>query len=364
MNNIDAVYIHIPFCKTICSYCDFCKIIYNKKYIANYLKALNQEIKTFYKNDVIKTLYIGGGTPSSLEIDDIKRLMKILKQFKVSKNLEFTVELNVEHINKELLSLLYQNGVNRLSIGVQTFNENHLKLLKRNHQQEDVLKAINLAKEIGFNNLSIDLIYALPNQTKEELISDLNIFLKLDINHLSIYSLIIEPQTLLYINKTNYLDEELDYEMYKLINDFLTKKGYLHYELSNYCKLGFEGKHNLGYWNNLEYYGFGMGASGYVDNIRYTNTLNINKYINNHFHDKEELIDIKTKLENEFMLGLRKIKGINKQLFLKKYGFQIDEILEIKKLIKEGKLIDDKINIYISPEYLYLSNDILIDLMV
>lgn len=364
MSNIDSVYIHIPFCKTICSYCDFCKIFYDKKYIKDYLDSLAQEIKTYYKDHIIKTIYIGGGTPSSLSIEELNRLFEIIRTFKLAEDFEFTFEINIEHINEEILALLYQNKVNRLSIGVQTFNPKHLQFLNRNHQKEEVIKNINIAKGLGFTNINIDLIYAIPNQTKEELLDDINMFLKLDVNHISTYSLIIEPRTILYVNKVEYIDDELDYAMYKIINDKLTQHGFNQYEISNYSKPGYESKHNLQYWNNSEYYGFGMGASGYVNNIRYTNTLNINKYIKNCFRDLEEVVDSNTKLENEFLLGFRKTKGINKQEFYQKYGITIYEIPQIYKLIKEGKLIDKKTNIFINPKYLYLSNEILINFMV
>ncbi|MDD2180815.1 MAG: radical SAM family heme chaperone HemW [Bacilli bacterium] len=363
-NNIDSVYIHIPFCTTICSYCDFCKIFYNKKYVNDYLNSLNKEINAYYKHDIIKTIYIGGGTPSSLSIDELRKLLNIIKIFKLAKDFEFTVELNIEHITKELLELLYKNKVNRISIGVQTFNQEHLKFLNRNHNKEEVIKKINLAKKVGFNNINIDLIYAIPNQTKEELVDDINSFFKLDVNHISTYSLIIEPRTKLYIKKVNNIDETLDYEMYELINERLTKKGYNHYELSNYSKPDFESKHNLQYWNNLEYYGFGAGASGYINDLRYTNTSSITKYINNHYRDEEEKVNSKIKLENEFILGLRKINGINKQEFYQKYGFDIYEVPNVEKLIMEGKLIDNSNNIYIDSKYLYLSNEILINFMV
>lgn len=360
-NNIDAVYIHIPFCTTICSYCDFCKIYYESKYIDDYLNALEKEIKTFYNNELIKTLYIGGGTPSSLTLNELEKLLKITKLFNLDKNMEFTVELNVEHINEEMLKLLYKYKVNRLSIGVQTFNHQLLKLLNRNHYKKEVIEKINLAKKIGFNNINVDLIYAIPNQTKEDLKKDLNILLGLDINHISTYSLIIEPRTLLYINNVQQIDDMLDFEMYQIINEILTKNGFKHYEISNYSKEGYESKHNLKYWNNLEYYGFGMGASGYVNNVYYTNTKNINQYINGHYRNEEIFIDLETKIENEFILGLRKINGINKNEFLKKYNRDIYSIKNVEKLVKEKKLLDDGTNIYINPKYLYISNEILIN---
>lgn len=232
-----------------------------------------------------------------------------------------------------------------------------MKFLSRNHSKEDIFNVINIAKEIGFKNINIDLIYALPNQTLKKLESDLDLFLKLNVNHISTYSLIIEPNTILYNNKIKNIDQELDYEMYKLIIKKL--KNYNHYEISNFAKKGYESKHNLTYWNNSEYYGFGLSSSGYINNIRYDNTRSINEYLKGNYTLNKEEIDLKRKLEYEFILGFRKINGINKKEFFKKYGFDIKENKTINKLIKENKLLEDNEKIYINPKYIYVENSIL-----
>ena len=356
-----SVYIHIPFCDSICSYCDFCKFIKNEEWVNKYLVALEKEIKSKYKNELLNTIYIGGGTPSCLNISELNNLFNIIKIFNKDETIEFTFECNIENITKEKLELLYNNGVNRLSIGVQTFNNKYLNFLNRNHTKEDVINKINLAKKIGFKNINIDLIYALPNQTLKELENDIDEFLKLDITHISTYSLIIEPNTKLYINNINNIDEEIDLKMYELICNKLKQNGYIHYEISNFSKVGFESKHNLTYWNNNEYYGFGMGASGYIDNIRYDNTRSFNNYINGIYIKESHKLDINETIENEFILGLRKINGINKEEFKNKYNKNIKEIEIVKKLLKEGKLLEDEKNIYINKDYIYVSNDILIE---
>lgn len=363
MKKNDAVYIHIPFCNQICSYCDFCKIFYNEKYITNYLLSLEKEIQNNYKGELISTIYIGGGTPSALSLAELEKLFKILKIFKLNKDYELTIETNVEDISLEKLKLYKKNKVNRLSIGVQTFNKQHLKTLNR-FFEGDIFYKIELAKQVGFKNISIDLMYALPSQTKEELLEDLNKIIKLGVTHISTYSLIIEPRTLLYINKTQYTNEDLDYVMYKLIKETLSKHGYNHYEISNFSKPNCESKHNLTYWNNQEYYGFGMGASGYVNGIRYENVKNINKYISGHYIESENEITLEEKLVYEYILGLRKIKGINKNEFYEKFGIKISEQPNVKKLLKEGKLIESDHYIYINEDYIYVSNDILVSLMV
>lgn len=358
---IKSVYIHIPFCENICTYCDFCKFFYHEKIVDNYLTSLEKEIKNNYKGDAITTVYVGGGTPSCLNLNQLRKLFEIIKTFNFDSDYEFTFECNIENIDESKLKFLYENKVNRLSVGIQTFNENHLHFLDRKHDVGDVFTIIEKAKNIGFKNINVDLMYAFPNQKVEEVNKDLDLFLKLDIPHISIYSLIIEPHTKLYINKTKNIDEETDYEMYKLIQEKLRDNGYIHYEISNYGKEGYESKHNLTYWNNNEYYGFGLGAGGYVNNKRYTNTRNINKY-NEGFYQKEfEMIDSNLMLEYEFILGFRKINGINKQIFYNKFNLNIMENEIIKKLISQGKLINDGDNIRINDKYIYLSNEILLE---
>lgn len=360
-----SVYIHIPFCNNICSYCDFCKMYYKKEWIDKYLRALDEEINQKYQQEELNTIYIGGGTPSSLNINELKKLFNIIKQFNFSKNLEFTFECNIENLNIEKLKLLKENGVNRLSIGIESFNSRILKILNRKEVDYKKTKEIvDQAKKIGFNNINIDLIYSIQNQTLEELQKDLDLFINLDVEHISIYSLILEKNTKLFIENYTNVDEELELEMYNYINSFLKKNNYLHYEISNYSKKGFESKHNLTYWNNLEYYGFGLGASGYINNIRYTNTRSLTKYIKNNYLLEEEKLSINDKMELEMILGLRKTKGVNILEFKKKYNKTIQEVFDVNKLLEENKLIIKDNYIFINPKYIYISNDILINFLI
>lgn len=353
---IKSAYIHIPFCKTICSYCDFPKILCNNKYIDKYLDSLDYEINKYYKNEILNTIYIGGGTPSSLSLIELKKLFNILSKFKLNENYEYTIECNLDSLTKEKLDLFKQNKINRLSIGIQTFNNKHLKFLNRENNNLEILK---YAKKI-FDNINIDLIYAIPNQTLDELDKDLKSFLKLGINHISTYSLIIEDNTMLKINNIKNIDEELDLKMYNLICNKLEKSGFNHYEISNFSKKNYESKHNLNYWNNDEYYGFGMGASGYIDNIRYTNTKSITKYINKIYRYEIEQLDENLKMDYEMILGLRKLEGVSLDNFKKKYNKEIEKVYDIDYLIKEKKLIKENNYLKINKDYLYLSNDILI----
>ena len=355
-----AVYIHIPFCSNICTYCDFCKMYYNKKHVTKYLEELEKEIKNNYNRETIETIYIGGGTPSSLDLEELEYLLKITEYFKTNNNLEFTVECNIENCSYEKLELLKKYNVNRLSFGVQTFNPNFLKVLGRKHNKEETFNVIECAKKLGFDNINIDLMYAFNGQTIDDLKKDLDLFLKLDINHISTYSLIIEPNTILEINDYENIDEDLDYEMYSLIENTLKEHGYKHYETSNFAKEGFVSKHNLTYWNNLEYYGFGLGASGYINSIRYNNTRSLNNYLKgNYVLDKHELSK-QEKMEEEMFLGLRKLDGVNKKDFKNKYGIDIKDAFDIDPEIKKGLLIDDGNNIYIPEKYQYISNQVLI----
>lgn len=358
---VKSIYIHIPFCRNICSYCDFCKFIYNEKWVYAYLKALKSEINDRYMKEKIETIYIGGGTPSVLSLKEIEKLLKMLEVVDMSNLKEFTFECNIEDISKDLLELLKKYNVNRLSIGIESFDENNLKFMERNAEFKDAQKKINLCKSLGFNNINLDLMYALPNENIKTLKKDLKLFMRLEPTHISTYSLMLEPHTKAYVNKTTYLDEELDYEMFKLIENTLS--GANHYEVSNFSLPGYESKHNLVYWKNEEYYGFGLGASGYVDEIRYTNTANLKDYLLGNYVKEREFVGIKEKMDYEIMLGLRLTKGISLEEFKNKYNKDLESVYNIKPLLKSKELIKKKKHIYINPDYLYVMNEILLKII-
>ena len=355
----NSIYIHIPFCKTICSYCDFCKMFYDKKYINSYLDALEYEINSKYNNEEVSTIYIGGGTPSVLSLDELNRLFDIIKVFKLAKDYEFTIEVNVNDINKEKLELFKKNNINRISIGVETINDKFLRFLNRKHTKEEIINNINLVKEY-FTNFNIDLMYAFPGEELDDVLNDLDFVISLNPKHISIYSLIIEEHTKIFIDKVKPLDEELEASMYYNIISKLKDNGYNHYEISNFAKSSFESKHNLVYWNNKEYYGFGLGASGFVDNIRYTNTRSINKYMDQKVISESEEMNDSINKENELIFGLRKIDGISKKEFYSKYNCDIRDAFEIDSLIKKRLLIENSDRIYIPEDKLYISNSILV----
>lgn len=356
---VKSAYIHIPFCNNICSYCDFCKLLYNKNFVKKYLDALEKEIINNYNNEILDTIYVGGGTPSSLSVSELNKLFSIIKIFKLSKEYEFTFEVNIEDITEEKLEILKGNKVNRLSIGIESFNDKYLKYLGRNYTSDIINEKVELAKKY-FDNINVDLMYALKNESLNDLEEDIDKILKLDIKHISCYSLIIEKNTKLYIDNTKYISDDLDSDMYDLIDKKLENK-YHRYEVSNYSITSYESRHNLTYWKNNEYYGFGLGAAGYIDNIRYTNTRNLSKYISGSYEKQEEVLTKEDKIKYEFILGLRLTNGINKYNFNKKYGININEVEAIKKLINKELLIDDKINIYVPKKYFYVLNDILVN---
>ena len=331
---------------------------YNEIGCQKYLEALKQEIDTVYRQEIVKTLYIGGGTPSSLSINNLKRLFDIIKIFPLSKDYEFTMEVNPENINEEKLLLMKEVGVNRISMGIESTNDTFLKYLGRHHNYSMVQEKIALMKKVGFTNINVDLIYAIPNETISDLQKDLDNLMKLDIEHISTYSLEIHSNTMMGIKKIKNIDDELDYKMYNFICDYLERNGFHHYEISNFCKNNYS-KHNLIYWHNEHYYGFGLGASGYLGNCRYDNTRGLNNYLSGKRRINEEFLTKSDIISYELILGFRLINGISKKDFFNKYQEELINQYNIKELIKEGYLIDDGENIYIKKDFLYVENNIL-----
>ena len=352
-----GIYIHIPFCKRICHYCDFCKILYNQKYVSIYLDNLEKEIKERYKGEKIKTIYIGGGTPSSLDALELDRLLSILTIFNLEDDYEYTIECNIESINIDKINLFKSYGINRISFGVESFNKDIQNILGRSHDEDMIFDNIYLTKKY-FDNINIDLIYGV-NDNIDIVKEDINKFLELDIPHISCYSLILEEHTKLYIDKHEYISEDIDNKMYEYIKDTLTKKGYKHYEISNYAKEGYESIHNKNYWLNGNYYGFGLSAVSYIDNYRISNTKNMHKYLEGKYLEKSTYEDVNTRKENDLILGLRLIDGINIDNFNQKYSDNILDRLIIKELITEKYLEINNGNIRVKEEYLYLQNNIL-----
>lgn len=316
-------YIHIPFCKSKCHYCSFVSFTDLEQKPA-YLEALKTQIQTEYDCKALSTLYFGGGTPSLLNITDYINLLGL---FKFERSAEITVEVNPDNIYLEYLQELRNLGVNRVSIGAQTFCEETLKLIGRRHNSAQIKTAVKCAKEAGFNNISLDLIYGLPNQGVKNFLHDLETAIKLGIQHISLYGLKIDEGCQFHKNQPKDLpDLDSQAEIYTKTVEFLNDSGFIHYEISNFAKFGFESKHNLNYWNNNTYYGFGCAASGYLDNVRYTNETDLKKYINNPISKTSvEPLKLQEILEESIFLGLRKTAGINIAEINKKFGIDFEE---------------------------------------
>ena len=360
---VKNAYIHIPFCKQKCKYCSF--ISFPKIELKNeYINALIKDINTNYNKENLSTIYFGGGTPSLLTIDDFS---KILQQLHFDNKTEITVEINPETVNNNYLKELKSIGVNRLSIGCQTFNDNILQQIGRRHSSQDVIKTVHLAQDNNFDNISLDFIYGLPNQSIQSFANDLETAAKLEIQHISLYGLKIDEGCYYYNNRPQNLpDEDTQADMYIQSINTLKKQNFVHYEISNFAKKGYESQHNLNYWNNSNYYGFGCGAHGYKNNIRYSKSTNINEYITNpKAYATEHVITEQEKLEEEIFLGLRKITGINiKEInnkfginFRKKYANQIKRFTELQYLLETNE------GYKLSENGILLSNNILCEFL-
>lgn len=311
----------------------------------------------------METIYVGGGTPTCLNNFLLKDLLSFLSAY-LKEGGEFTVEGNPENINEEKLYILKGMGVNRLSIGIQSSNDKNLSFLGRKHTFQEAKQAVALAKSIGFENISVDLIYAFANQKIEDVNKDLNEFISLEVPHVSTYSLIIEKGTAFYNHRLKEADDELSANMYNLILSRLREAGYERYEVSNFAKDGHYSRHNLTYWHDEEYYGVGLGASGYLSGVRYTNTRSLTSYLDHNYIQASEKLTTKSELEDFFLTNLRLAIGFNKKVFKKRFGFEfIDEYkIQLDKLSKQGLLCETEDSIAPTDLGILLLDRILLEL--
>lgn len=357
---IKSVYVHIPFCRSICSYCAFSKMFYEESLVDRYLDVLEQEIKDTYQEERLKTIYIGGGSPSCLSLMQLKRLLGILAQLKKEKEYEYTIEWNIEDTTLEKLKLCFKYGINRLSFGVETVQKEQLQRINRHHDIKQVEDVLTQARDVGFSNINVDLIYALPHQTLRDVKEDLQFIKTLPITHISTYSLMIEEHTKFYLDGVIPASEERDEAMYHLIRKELKKAGFQQYEISNFCKPGYESKHNLTYWNNGYYYGFGLSAAGYVPKKRYVNTKSINQYLGGNWIKDIEELTMFDEMSYEMILGLRKLEGVSKQRFYCKFHRNIEEVFDYQSNLDAGLLEEEEGYLKIPESKLYLSNEAMI----
>ena len=322
-NNPKALYIHIPFCEHICKYCDFTKLFYFSKYEKPYLEALKKEITSKVKNRIF-TLYFGGGTPTALSDEGFENILSFASKY-LDSDYEFTVEANVENLTENKLDIMKRCGVNRLSIGVQSTCNKLLEEIGRYHTFEDAQKIIKLAKSKGFSNLNIDLIYGFKNESLNDLKKDLEEFIKLDIDHISIYSLIVEKGSMFYNQGYKTQNEEDSRKYYEFIVDFLRKHGYERYEISNFARNKKYSRHNLTYWHNEEYFGCGLGASGYENGVRYENTKSFSEYLKGNYISSSEKVDSKLLEEYYLITNLRLEQGFEKGEYKRLFGIEFEE---------------------------------------
>ncbi|MCI8362030.1 MAG: oxygen-independent coproporphyrinogen III oxidase [Clostridia bacterium] len=366
-----GIYVHIPFCKSKCSYCDFTSFANKEKIIEKYIECLKKEIKNKESNNcIIDTIYIGGGTPSFIESKYIKEIVETIKsKFKIKQEAEITIEINPGTVNEEKLKDYKKTGINRISIGLQSTNNKILKQIGRIHTYEEFLNTYNLAKKVGFKNINVDLMLALPSQTLEELEDSIQKVIKLEPKHISVYSLIIEEgtkmQQLVDSKKIQLPSDELERKMYWNIKNKLEENGYIHYEISNFSKKGFESKHNTNCWNQKEYLGLGLSAHSYINNERFCNTSNIEEYIknveNNNFKGNIQICEIQNEEEKKkeyMLLALRKLEGVNIGEFKNKF---VDNPIylyrkELEKLVNEDLIEIDLNNIKLTNKGLDLAN--------
>ena len=377
-----GIYVHIPFCKHKCYYCDFSSYA-NKEYLVErYINVLIKEIidvatgnKLDYENgedDLFKvnTIYIGGGTPSFIESRYIVSIINTIKTyFKIRENAEITLEANPGTVSKEKLQDYFNAGINRLSIGLQSTNDNLLKKIGRIHTYKDFLNTYKLARKIGFKNINADLMIGLPKQTIEDVEKAVNDLIKLGLEHISVYSLILEEGTVLEeqirSGKLKLPEDEKEREMYWKVKNILEANGYIHYEISNFAKKGYESQHNLDCWRQKEYVGFGVAAHSYTNDVRYSNIENLEEYIENYENDKleetfifNEKLTHNMKVKEYMMLGLRKLNGVSIQEFKEKFAANPIYVFknELEKLVNEDLLEIDGDYIRLTKKGLDLAN--------
>ncbi len=352
-----GMYIHIPFCHQICHYCDFNKVFFKNQPVDEYIEALGKELQYMKEEGIsfekLETVFIGGGTPTSLSAQQLERLLMIIRKYvHVDQLIEFTTEANPDELTTDKLAVLKAGGINRLSLGVQSFDGDLLKQIGRTHNPEDPVRVIQEARAIGFDNISIDLMYALPNHTIETWQHTLTKAFELNLEHFSGYSLIVEPKTVFYnlMNKGKLPlpGEDIEAEMLDMLIEQMEAHGYHQYEISNFAKPGKASVHNLLYWQNEEYAGVGAGAHGYLNGVRYSNIGPISHYMKAVEEGKRPILQTHTvtkteAMEEEMFLGLRKVDGVSSAHFEEKFQCSLKEVYgeELKLLIDRALLYEE-----------------------
>lgn len=373
-----GVYIHIPFCVKKCKYCDFNSFRMNLCDKKRYLEDLKKEIDMYSdecSDRVVDTIFFGGGTPSILSCDEIESLMDIVKSsFNVSEDAEITMECNPGTIDREKLEAIKRSGINRLSIGLQAVQNHHLSYIGRIHTYEEFEKNFREARDVGFDNINIDLMFALPNQTEDDWKESLEKVVGLNPEHISAYSLILEEGTELFDmyerDEFELMDEDRDIDMYEYTINYLKDNGYAQYEISNYSKEGKECRHNIIYWQCDNYLGLGAGAAGYLERDRYTNESNLNNYHERIEIGKKPIINVENLSDEEMMeemvfMGLRMNSGIDRVDFKNRFGIDFCEKYEkkIDDLKKRNLLEVDDVGVRLTQKGREISNSVFLEIL-
>ena len=369
MMNDKMIYVHIPFCDSKCFYCDFVSGKFNEQIKSQYIDALKKEITECNgNNQSISSIFIGGGTPSSINKQYIQQIIECIKQnFNVLQNAEITIEANPCSVSLDKLVEYKKCGINRISFGVQSLDDSLLNTIGRRHNKQQALDAISMAKQAGFFNINCDVLIGIPGQTYEQLYDTVQSLIKSGIVHISCYMLINEPNTTLtnkiQSGELKQVEDDLCVNWYNQICDFLNKNGFARYEVSNFCKKGFECKHNLGYWNLQQYYGFGVAAHSYIDGFRWANASDLNKYFAGDYCINKEKLSSVDIVEEKLMLGLRLADGVDISE-LNQLGYDIlkDKKQEIDLLKKQGVIEIDN-NIKIGSKFFGVGDNITLKLL-
>lgn len=359
------LYLHVPFCSSICYYCDFKRNIYNEEVVNAWLKAINNECRSKIKEHNFKTIYLGGGTPSCLNYSQLEVLLTILDKYVNGVN-EYTIESNIESLDEKKVEIMKAHGINRISLGVQSLNNTLLKDMNRKHTKNDVINTLANLHKWGMHNISVDFIYGFENQSLSIWESDLyEIVNNPYVTHLSLYSLTIEENSVFYKQKKKNCSNELEALMYERAISILEENGFIQYEIANFAKEGFESIHNQAYWRYDDFYGIGLGASGKCGNIRYTNVGTIQEYIDGKHHIEEEVLNKEDMMFENIMMSLRMRKGLNIDTFNKRYDVSFFEHYRdaIQESLKQHDLIIDGHYIKASKKGMFYLHDILIRFM-
>lgn len=367
-----GLYVHIPFCNQVCPYCDFTKMVAGRDLKKSYIDALCKEMSIKKLNNyTFDTLYIGGGTPSSLSLDLLDQFFSTLNTYvPLEKLKEISFEMNPEDVNLEILLLLKKYHVSRISLGIQSLNPKIQNVIKRFCTKDRLQEIVNLLHQTGFNNYSFDLMYGFSNETVEDVKNDVLDLISYHPTHISTYALILEEHTILYhktvTDNLNFeASDDLEAKMYETITSLLEANGYHNYELSNFAIDGYKSLHNLIYWNDESYYTLGAGATSLIDDVRYKTTTSITGYIDGILNQNKvkytsEALNDEEKLEEYIITNLRKAEGINKEKFIIKFHNDIHNVLpNIELLLKQGILDENNEFIWIKKEYRYVSNAVM-----